>query len=265
MIVIKYGGNALPKFGQANPALKIIADYHNAGNKVVLVHGGGPQIDLELAVHSLSQEMVSGYRVTTPEIFEVVQRTLSGEVLRTLANSLISHGANAVGMCAADGETIRAEIMHPLVDGTPVDLGLVGDVTSTNPQLLKMLLAGGFLPIVSPVAVRADGLGLNLNADLAAGAIAGVLQADQVIFMTDVAGIYREYPDPNSLISECGIAELRDLAPSMRDGMVPKVKALIAAIEAGAKSARVIDGRDEENLRAALLSVGSGIGTLVNA
>ena len=260
MIVVKYGGHALPTANTPDPILKIIADYHLAGSKIVLVHGGGPQIDAELLIHQIPSLMQSGYRTTTPEVFEVVQKVLSGQVLRTLVNQLISFGANPVGLSVGDGSTVRAEKMHPDIDGTPLDIGLVGDVFSTNPKLLNLLLSADFLPVISPVAVSSEGLGLNLNGDLAAGAVAGTLEADEVIFMTDVEGIYRDYPHKESIIKEISAEQLRGLQPSFSSGMIPKVKAVLSALEAGANRARVIDGRDSENLSLAL--AGSG-GTVV--
>ncbi len=256
MIVVKYGGHALPEAGVPDGILQVIASYHKSGKEIVLIHGGGPQVDAELAIHQITSEMVSGYRKTTPEIFEVVQSTLAGKVCRTLVNQLIGFGVNAVGLSASDGETIRAGIMQPLVDGEPVDLGLVGDIAATNPAFLQLLLESRYLPVISPVAVTSSGQGLNLNGDLAAGAIGGCLKADQVIFMTDVEGIYRNYPDKSSIIAECTVEELRVLAPTFAAGMIPKAKAALYALDNGAKIARVIDGRDPANLIAALDGLG---------
>lgn len=260
MIVIKYGGHALPRPGVPDLTLKTISDFHRSGEKVVLVHGGGPQIDSELAIHQISSEMVGGYRPTTPEVFEVVQKVLSGQVLRTLVNQLIGFGANVVGLSTSDGATIRVSKMLPLVDGKEVDMGLVGDIESTNSNLLTVLLNSGFLPVISPVATTSTGQGMNLNADIAAGAIGGALNADQVIFMTDVAGIYRNYPDPSSLISSISASQLKSLQPTFAAGMVPKVKAALHALAAGAKSVRIIDGRESSHLSQAFDGQG---GTLV--
>ena len=234
VIVVKYGGHALPRAGTPDAILKEVANFHNSGKKIVLVHGGGPQVDAELLVHGIATQMISGYRATTPEVFEVVQKVLSGQVLRTLVNQLIGYGANAVGLSAGDGEMIRAERMAPTVNGQSVDIGLVGDVGSTNPRL-------------------------NLNGDLAAGAIGGALQADEVIFMTDVPGIYRNYPDPDSLISEISAAELEDIASTFASGMIPKCKAALSALSAGAKQVRVIDGRDSANLVLAFAGLGGTV------
>lgn len=259
MIVIKYGGHALPKPGTSDPVLKAIADLHLAGQKVVLVHGGGPQIDEELRFHQIESRMVSGYRYTTSEIFEVVQRTLSGQVLRTLVNQLISAGVNAVGLSTADGSIIRAKQMHPLVDGTLVDIGMVGDIDNVDVSLLTYLLERNYFPVLSPVGVDSHGNGLNINADIAAGAIGGALKADEVLFMTDVPGIYRDFPDPNSLIHQIPANELREISSSFHSGMIPKVKAALNALDSGANRVRVIDGRSVDNLLSAFRGVGGTV------
>ena len=261
MILIKYGGHALPEPGSSDPALALIAAHHAAGQRIVLVHGGGPQINAELKIHGIESEFVGGYRKTTPEIFEVVQRVLSGGVLRTLVNQLISSGINAVGLSAADGSTIRAKVMRPIVDGVAQDIGLVGQIESVDPALINHLLDSGFLPVISPIGVDLDGRGLNLNADLVAGAIGGALKAEQVIFMTDVPGIYRDFPDLNSLIETIAVAELESLLPRFAEGMIPKVESAIATITAGATFARVIDGRNVENLSRALSGIGGTVVT----
>ena len=262
MIVIKYGGHALPVAGAQDPIMEIIAGQHKAGVKILLVHGGGPQINAELKLHNIESEFVGGYRRTTPAIFEVVQRVLSGGVLRTLVNQLISLGVNAVGLSASDGSTIRARVMTPLVNGVAHDIGQVGEIDVVDPSLISSLLDAGYFPIVSPVATDIKGNGLNLNADLVAGALAGALSAEEVIFMTDVSGIYRNFPDPTSLISSITVSELKELMPIFSEGMIPKVESAISAIESGAKRARIIDGRSVENLAAALRGAN---GTVVTA
>ena len=260
MIVIKYGGHALPEAESNDPILELIAARHNVGEKIILTHGGGPQINSALALRGLGKEMIAGYRKTTPEVFEIVQEVLSGRVLRTIVNHLISLGINAVGLSAADGEMVRASRMSVEVDGIATDVGLVGDIASTNPALLLSLCEAGYLPVISPIGVDRNGQGLNLNADLVAGAIGGALGAEAVIFMTDVEGIYRNWPDKDSLITEISAQELADLAPTFADGMIPKVKSALAALQAGAKSVRIIDGREASHLADAFAGIG---GTLV--
>ena len=244
MFVFKYGGHAIPEGASVDPSIEYLAGLIKSGVKMVVVHGGGPQINRELEIHGLKSEMIDGYRKTTPEVFEVVQRTLSGEVLRNLTNQFISQGINAVGITAGDGNLIRAKNEKP-------ELGLVGVVSAVNPELLKNLMAQGITPVISPIAVNSEGVGLNMNADLIAGAIGGALSADAVLFSTDVSGIYRNWPDETSLIESINSKELSSIAISFEDGMIPKAQAAINAIESGAKSVRIFDGRKVANVIAA--------------
>ena len=244
MFVFKYGGHAIPEGASVDPSIEYLAGLIKSGVKMVVVHGGGPQINRELEIHGIKSEMIDGYRKTTPEVFEVVQRTLSGEVLRNLTNQFISQGINAVGISAGDGNLIRAKNEKP-------ELGLVGVVSAVNPELLKNLMAQGITPVISPIAVNSEGVGLNMNADLIAGAIGGALSADAVLFSTDVSGIYRNWPDETSLIESIDSKELSSIAISFEGGMIPKAQAAINAIESGAKSVRIFDGRKVVNVIAA--------------
>ena len=244
MFVFKYGGHAIPEGASVDPSIEYLAGLIKSGVKIVVVHGGGPQINRELEIHGIKSEMIDGYRKTTPEVFEVVQRTLSGEVLRNLTNQFISQGINAVGISAGDGNLIRAKNEKP-------ELGLVGVVSAVNPELLKNLMAQGITPVISPIAVNSEGMGLNMNADLIAGAIGGALSADAVLFSTDVSGIYRNWPDETSLIESIDSKELSSIAISFEGGMIPKAQAAINAIESGAKSVRIFDGRKVANVIAA--------------
>ena len=244
MFVFKYGGHAIPEGASVDPSIEYLAKLIKSGVKLVVVHGGGPQINRELEIHGIKSEMIDGYRKTTPEVFEVVQRTLSGEVLRNLTNQFISQGINAVGISAGDGNLIRAKNVKP-------ELGLVGVVSAVNPELLKNLMAQGITPVISPIAVNSEGIGLNMNADLIAGAIGGALGAEAVLFSTDVSGIYRNWPDESSLIESINSKELSSIAISFEGGMIPKAQAAINAIESGAKSVRIFDGRKVANVIAA--------------
>ena len=244
MFVFKYGGHAIPEGASVDPSIEYLAKLIKSGVKLVVVHGGGPQINRELEIHGIKSEMIDGYRKTTPEVFEVVQRTLSGEVLRNLTNQFISQGINAVGISAGDGNLIRAKNVKP-------ELGLVGVVSAVNPELLKNLMAQGITPVISPIAVNSEGMGMNMNADLIAGAIGGALGAEAVLFSTDVSGIYRNWPDETSLIESIDSKELSSIATSFEGGMIPKAQAAINAIESGAKSVRIFDGRKVANVIAA--------------
>jgi acetylglutamate kinase len=245
MIVIKYGGHALPEPGVIDSSLSLIADEFKRGEKIVLVHGGGPQINRELALHNLKIEMANGIRKTTPEVLAVVQKVLSGEVLRNIVNQLIGLGINAVGISSGDGGLIRAE---PKIG----DLGLVGDIKEVNKKILMELITNGYLPVISPIGVTNSGAALNLNADLVAGEIGGALGSKKVLFMTDVKGIYRNWPDENSVIPEISAGDLSGMISTFSEGMVPKVESVLIAIAKGAKSAYVFDGRDWRNLEKAI-------------
>ena len=259
MIVIKFGGHAMTDTeGKFAAVIKSALDREPC----VIVHGGGPQIDAALKTHQLDSTFIGGFRVTTPEIFSVVQQVLSGTVLREVVGHLRAHDVPAVGISGRDGGTLQATILKTLVDGSSADLGRVGEVAHVNTSLLEALLDSGFTPVVSPIAVEFDGEvevpqhGLNVNADLAAAAIAGALDASSLIFMTDVSGIYRNFPDPESLITEISAKELEAIKGQFDGGMAPKVKACLDAIAHGAKSVRIIDGRDPKALDEALNGVG---------
>ena len=259
MILIKYGGHAIPKPGSHDPIIAILADYFKLHGDLVLVHGGGPQIQAELDLNNIESEMISGYRKTTPEIFEVVQKVLSGSVLRTLVNQFIAQGVKAIGLSASDGNLIRAKALDLVVEGESVDIGLVGEAATVDPTILFDLLKNGYFPIISPIATDENGVGYNLNADVAAGAIAGALKVDEVIFMTDVSGIYRNFPDADSVIAKISLADLRVITPTFSTGMIPKVTAAISALESGAKQVRIVDGRSAEVLERALSGIGGTV------
>jgi len=253
MILFKYGGHAISDSKGIDPVLSLLAKEINAGKKIVIVHGGGPAINKELEIHGVKSETVDGLRKTTPEVFEVVQRTLCGEVQRKLVNQLIALGVNAVGLTAGDGGLTRAKIMRP-------ELGLVGEVISVNPDFLVAQMNLGITPVISPISLTTDGQAVNMNADIIAGAIGGALTVDSVLFSTDVSGIYREWPDKNSLIKNINVVELADISKTFKGGMIPKTESAINAIKAGAKMAQVFDGREVINVELALKGQG---GTLV--
>ena len=262
MLVVKYGGHALPDHANMDPVLEAIGDAFIDGDQVVLIHGGGPQIDAALKIQGLGKERVGGYRVTTPEVFQVVQSVLCGEVQRSIVNYLIGSEVNAVGLTAGDGGLVLAKKLLINSSDQHLDIGLVGEVVEVNIEILHQLLKGGFLPVITPLAVDAEGLGLNVNADLVAGAIGGALKADQVVFLTDVDGIYSDWPNTDSLISETSIAELTNLLPTLSEGMIPKVTAVLNAVNSGAKSARIVNGTKLKSVLDAFSGVG---GTVVFA
>ena len=262
MLVVKYGGHALPDQSEMDPVLEAIGDAFVDGDQVVLIHGGGPQIDAALKAKGLGKERIGGYRVTTPEVFQVVQSVLCGEVQRSIVNYLIGSEVNAVGLTAGDGGLVLAKRLLINDSGKSLDIGLVGEVVEVNTEILNALLKGGYLPVITPLAVDAEGNGLNVNADLVAGAIGGALKADQVVFLTDVDGIYSDWPNTDSLISETNIAELTELLPTLSEGMIPKVTAVLNAVNSGAKSARIVNGTKLKSVLDAFSGVG---GTVVFA
>ena len=240
---------------------KAIASAQHDGVALVIVHGGGPQIDAALKEEQITSEFIGGFRVTTPEIFEVVERVLANEVGPAVAKALQKAGVNAVALSGRTSESLIAEPLRQLVNGTPADLGLVGVITAVNPQAIKNALKGGQVPVISPIAVdESFKSGLNVNADLAAAAIAGAFDTQCLIIMTDVAGIYRSWPDTASLISEITATELNAIKGTFAQGMAPKVQACLDAIKGGASAVRIIDGTDPSAFAAAL---GNNGGTLV--
>ena len=260
MIVVKFGGHAMKDengaFAQA------IAAAQATGESVVVVHGGGPQIDAALKAKGIESSFVGGFRYTTPEIFEVVERVLANEVGPKVAKTLEQGGIKAQAMSGRTLPTLIAKKKSTLVDGTAADLGEVGDVVSVDTSALVALIAKGIVPVVAPISSDENKAGLNVNADLAAAAIAGALDASALIIMTDVAGIYRNWPDESSLIDAIDAHELNEIKGSFAHGMAPKVQAALDAITGGAKAVRIIDGTDPHSFADALLSKG---GTLVVA
>jgi acetylglutamate kinase len=264
MIVIKFGGHAMnDSEGLFAKAVQGVLDL---GQDCIIVHGGGPQIDAALKAEKIEPEFSGGFRVTSPEVYNVVQRTLGGEVLRNVVAQLRNAGINAVGLTGRDGGLLIAKKQSQLVDGTKVDLGQVGEVVRVDTAILESLLDSGFLPVISPLASEGDDShensrnGLNVNADLAAAAIAGAMEASTLIFMTDVPGIYKNWPETTSLLSIIHADELESIKHEFTEGMAPKVSACLEAIKAGARSVRVIDGTDPESFALALRGIG---GTLV--
>ena len=259
MIVVKFGGHAMTdEHGVFATAIKSAL---SKGVQIVIVHGGGPQINAALIAAGIESEFIGGFRVTTPEIFEIVEQVLVHEVGPAIANSLLKIGVNAVAISGRTSESLIAEPQRNLIDGTAADLGLVGVITAVNPQAIRNALKGGQVPVISPIAIDEDFRGgLNVNADLAAAAIAGALDATVLVIMTDVAGIYSNWPDKDSLINEITFTELSSIKKTFADGMAPKVQACLDAIAAGAKAVRIIDGTDSKRFELALNNSG---GTLV--
>lgn len=251
MIVIKFGGHAM----SGKPEwMGEIAHRWNSGENFVIVHGGGPAIDAQLRILGISWQSLDGYRVTTPEVMAVVESVMTGTVLREVVRNLRAAGLPAVGITGADGGLLR---VSQIAGGK---YGLVGEIDGVNPTILQVLIKNRFLPVVSPVSVDELGNALNVNADIAAGAIAGALTAHETLFLTDVPGIYRNWPDQSSLIEKISTSELKTM--KFESGMIPKVSAAINAVESGARSARILDGKSLWAFEEALAGRG---GTWVSA
>jgi len=261
MIVVKFGGHAM-KDENGNFA-RAIAAAQKAGEQVVVVHGGGPQIDVALKDKGIVSTWVGGFRVTTKEIFDVVEDVLVNQVGHEVAATLGKASIKAQAMSARTLPTVIANRRTEFIDGTPADLGFVGNVQSVNPSALLELLNQGIVPVVAPVSSDEDmTTGLNVNADFVAAAIAASLEASSLIVMTDVEGIYRNWPDKGSLIDSITAGELEDIKGGFAEGMAPKVQAALDALTFGAKAVRIIDGTDPDSFASALAGTG---GTLVVA
>ena len=261
MIVVKFGGHAMKDENGSFSAAIIAA--RAMGEKVVVVHGGGPQIDSALKKAGIVSEFVGGFRVTTPEILAIVENELCNEVGPAVALQLINSGVPAISISGRSFPTLVSVKKRVLVNGSAANLGLVGDVVEVNTQDIQRILDDSSVPVISPLSADRDSNdGLNVNADLAAAAIAGALDASVLIIMTDVPGIYRNWPDKSSLIQSISADELEFIKTTFNGGMAPKVQAVLDAISQGAKAVRVIDGTDAESFHTALTGHG---GTLVNA
>ncbi len=261
-VVVKYGGNAMTddalKAGFAEDVLFL----RLAGLRPVVVHGGGPQISAMLTRLGVTSEFTGGLRVTSPEVMDVVGMVLVGQVQRELVRLLNAHGPYAVGLSGEDAHLLTAERRDAVVDGELVDIGQVGDVVEVRPDFVVRLLDDGLIPVVSTVARGADGTSYNVNADTAAAALAVALRAEKLVVLTDVEGLYADWPDPTSVIRTIGAERLRTMLPSLESGMVPKMEACLRAVDGGVPRAHVIDGRLPHSV---LLEVftDSGVGTMV--
>jgi acetylglutamate kinase len=262
VIVVKYGGNAMASPQLQQGFAEDIVFLRYAGIKPVVVHGGGPQITEHLAKLGIESEFRGGLRVTTPEAMRVVRMVLVGQVNGDVVNLINDHGAFAVGLSGEDGGMFTAERRGTVVAGEPVDLGQVGDVVAVDPSAVTALLDAGRIPVIATVGRGKDGLSYNVNADTAAAALASALKAEKLIVLTDVPGLYRDWPSTAEVISEITVTELQKLLPSLESGMVPKMEACLRAVSAGVPRATVLDGRQ---LHALLLEIFTteGIGTMV--
>ncbi len=262
LIVVKYGGNAM-----TDPALQraFAADMvflRTVGLRPVVVHGGGPQISAMLTRLGLPGEFRGGFRVTTPESMDVVRMVLVGQVGRELVGLINSHGPLAVGMSGEDAGLLTATRRTVLVDGVATDIGLVGDISRVNPDAVLDLVDAGRIPVIASVAPDADGVVHNVNADTAAAAIAIALRATKLVILTDVEGLYANWPDRGSLISRITTDALTGMLPRLDAGMVPKMEGALRAVRGGVSAAHIIDGRRPHAILLEIVTA-AGIGTMV--
>ena len=262
IVVVKYGGNAMTDETLKAAFAADMVFLRTIGVHPVVVHGGGPQISAMLKKLGLQGEFKGGFRVTTPEVMDVVRMVLFGQVGRELVGLINAYGPYAVGISGEDAHLFTATRRTVLVDGKDTDIGLVGDVTTVNPAAVLDLIAAGRIPVVSSIAPDADGIVHNINADTAAAALAEGLGAEKLIVLTDVEGLYTNWPDKSSLVTEIDTAAVTQLLPSLDAGMVPKMEACLRAVEGGVSAAHVIDGRVSHSVILEMFT-GEGIGTMV--
>ncbi|QFZ22339.1 acetylglutamate kinase [Saccharothrix syringae] len=264
VVVVKYGGNAMVDDALKRAFAQDVVFLKLAGLHPVVVHGGGPQIAAMLKRLGIETEFRGGLRVTTPEAMDVVRMVLVGQVQRELVGLVNEHGPLAVGLSGEDANLLTAARRPAVVDGEPVDIGLVGDIVGVNPDAVLDIVRAGRIPVISTVAPDVDGVVHNVNADTAAGAVAVALGAEKLVVLTDVEGLYADWPDRGSLLRRIGAEQLEKLLPELDSGMVPKMEACLRAVRGGVPEAHVIDGRLAHSV---LLEVftSEGVGTMVTA
>jgi len=264
VVVVKFGGNAMVDENLQAAFAQDMAYLRWVGIRPVVLHGGGPQITRKLTELGIESEFKAGFRVTTPESIEVIRDVLRNEISEPLAKLITDAGANSQVFSGLDGNLFRADFtVVDSADGQ-IDLGLVGEVTQVNPRLIFEALEAGAVPVISSVAPTADGELLNVNADLAAAALAVALGAEKLLVLTDVPGLYSNWPNTDSLVSEITASELDEMLESLESGMIPKMQACLSAVRGGVPSAHVIDGRVPHSVLLEIFTP-AGIGTLVTA
>jgi acetylglutamate kinase len=261
-VVVKYGGHAMSEDGLRHAFAEDIVFLRYVGLRPVIVHGGGPQINEALDLHGIESSFTAGLRVTTPEAMEVVRMVLVGKVNREVLGLINRHGPFAVGMSGEDANLFTAVRKSAIVEGEPVDIGQVGEIVEVEVGAVRSLLDDGRIPVISSVARGDDGEIYNVNADTAAAALAVALGASKLLVLTDVEGLYADWPDSDEVIARLTADELAELLPDLSAGMVPKMEACLNAVRGGVPQAHVIDGRVLHSL---LLEVftDEGIGTMV--
>jgi len=264
IVVIKYGGNAMVSEELQDAFAADIAYLRYVGIKPVVVHGGGPQISSMLDRLAIPSEFKGGYRVTSTEAISVVRMVLTGQINPQLVGKINAHGPLAAGLSGEDAGLFGGRRRGVTVDGVEHDLGRVGDVVEVDPQPVLDQLAAGRIPVVSSIAPDLDNPGhsLNVNADAAAAALATALGAAKLVVLTDVPGLYADWPNRDSLVAHLTSTELRRILPSLESGMIPKMQACLEAVEGGVETAAIIDGRVPHSVLVEIFT-NKGIGTEV--
>lgn len=262
VVVVKFGGNAMVDEKLQRAFAEDMAYLRWVGIRPVVVHGGGPQISAKLAELGIESEFRGGFRVTTQESISVVRDVLRNEISASLASMIETAGADAQVMSGEDANLFKAEVTTLDSADGPIDIGLVGEVVQVNPRVVFEALDAGRIPVISTVAPDASGQLLNVNADLAAASLAIALGAEKLMVLTDVPGLYSDWPNRDSLVSEITAAELEQLLPKLESGMIPKMQACLSAVVGGVPQAHVIDGRTPHSILLEIFTV-SGFGTMV--
>ena len=258
VVVVKYGGNAMTNDELKQAVMSDIVLLSLVGIKIVLVHGGGPEINAMLKKTNKESRFVNGLRYTDEETIDIVQMVLAGKVNKDLVSLLQSHGGNAIGLCGLDGNLLVAEELDP-------ELGFVGEITEVNTGVIATALDNGYIPVISTVATGADGKTVyNINADTAAARIAAELKASSLILMTDIIGLLEDKDDENTLIRTVGVSEIPYLKKQgiISGGMIPKIECCVEAVRRGVPKANIIDGRIPHSILIELLT-DIGAGTMI--
>jgi acetylglutamate kinase len=266
-VVIKYGGHAMTADELRAGFAQDLVFLRHAGLRPVVVHGGGPQVTGHLDRLGIESVFTAGLRVTTEETIDVVRMVLNGKVNKDIVGLINRYGPHAVGLSGEDANLFTAERKYATVDGAFVDIGLVGDITDVDPSMVRALLDNGRIPVISSVAHGADGPDgastvYNVNADTAAAALAVALGAAKLVVLTDVEGLYRDWPNSDEVISQLDTDDLEKLLPTLSAGMIPKMEACLTAVKGGVPRAHVLDGRLNHAILLEIFT-DSGIGTMV--
>ena len=261
-VVIKYGGHAMTADELRAGFAQDLVFLRRAGLRPVVVHGGGPQVTGHLNRLGIESVFTAGLRVTTEDTIDVVRMVLNGKVNKDIVGLINRHGPYAVVLSGEDANLFTAERKYATVDGAFVDIGLVGEITSVDPAMVNALLDDGRIPVVSSIARGADGAVYNVNADTAAAALAVALGAGKLVVLTDVEGLYRDWPNSDEVISQLDADDLAELLPALSAGMIPKMEACLTAVKGGVPQAHVLDGRLSHAILLEIFT-DSGIGTMV--